>query len=67
MRSQLGTKNPTQVVPGLRQWGYLPKRQPESLNAPIHEIDAPGYQEPLKLYFEALNKAQEKNDKAEKK
>ncbi|HEV8606178.1 MAG TPA: hypothetical protein VGQ99_12470 [Tepidisphaeraceae bacterium] len=62
-----GTKTPTQVVPGLRQWGYLPKRQPESLGAPIHEIDAPGYQEPLKLYFEALNKAQEKSDKAEKK
>ena len=66
-RSADGSKTPTQVVPGLRQWGYLPKRQPESVNAPIHEIDAPGYQEPLKLYFEALNKAQEKSDKSDKK
>ena len=53
------------VVWGL--WGYLPKRQPDALSAPIREIDAPGYQEPLKLYFEVLNKAQEKNDKSDKK
>jgi hypothetical protein len=65
--SQEPSRTPTQVVPGLRQWGYLPKRQPDALNAPIHEIDAPGYQEPLKLYFEAINKAQEKQDKPEKK
>src|SRR5687767_12555890 len=65
--SQEPGKTPTQVIPGLRQWGYLPKRQPDSLNAPIHEIDAPGYQEPLKLYFEAINKAQEKQDKPDKK
>jgi hypothetical protein len=66
-RSGDGSKTLTQVVPGLRQWGYLPKRQPDALNAPIREIDAPGYQEPLKLYFEVLNKAQEKSDKSDKK
>jgi hypothetical protein len=66
-RSADGGNMPTQVVPGLRQWGYLPKRQPDGLGAPIHEIDAPGYQEPLKLYFETLSKAQEKNDKSGKK
>ena len=62
-RAADGNKTATQVVPGLRQWGYLPNRQPDALSAPIHEIDAPGYQEPLKLYFEAVNKAQEKSDK----
>ena len=59
-RAADGNKTAIQVVPGLRQWGYLPTRQPDALSAPIHEIDAPGYQEPLKLYFEAVNKAQEK-------
>jgi hypothetical protein len=63
-RSADGAKTPAQFVPGLRQWGYLPKRQPEGLNAPIREVDAPGYQEPLKLYFETLNKAQEKSEKS---
>jgi hypothetical protein len=62
-----GAKTPTQVVPGLRQWGYLPKRQPDVLNAPLREVDAPGYQEPLKLYFEAIGKAQEKSEKSDKK
>jgi len=66
-RSADGAKTPTQVVPGLRQWGYLPKRQPDGLNAPIREMDAPGYQEPLKLYFETISKAQEKSEKSGKK
>jgi len=66
-RSSDGMKTPTQVIPGVRQWGYLPKRQPEGLNAPIRDVDAPGYQEPLKLYFEALSKAQEKSEKSDKK
>jgi len=66
-RSADGTKTATQIVPGLRQWGSLPRRQPDALNAPIREVDAPGYQEPLKLYFEVLNKAQEKSDKSDKK
>jgi hypothetical protein len=66
-RSADGTRTPTQVVPGLRQWGYLPKRQPDALNAPMREIDAPGYQEPLKLYFETVSKAQEKSEKSGKK
>jgi hypothetical protein len=66
-RTADGNRAPTQVVPGLRQWGYLPKRQPDALNAPIREIDAPGYQEPLKLYFETINKAQEKSEKSDKK
>jgi hypothetical protein len=66
-RSSDGAKTPTQVISGVRQWGYLPKRQPEGLNAPIRDVDAPGYQEPLKLYFEALSKAQEKSEKSDKK
>jgi hypothetical protein len=66
-RSPDGQKTPTQFVPGLRQWGYLPKRQPEGLNAPLREVDAAGYQEPLKLYFETLSKAQEKAEKSGKK
>ena len=33
----------------------------------LRDIDAPGYQEPLKLYFETLSKAQEKSEKSGKK
>jgi hypothetical protein len=48
-----------QLLPGVRQWGALPQRQPAAISAPVHEADAPGYQEPLRLYFESLGKAQE--------
>ena len=33
----------------------------------MRDVDAPGYQEPLKLYFETLSKAQEKSEKSDKK
>jgi hypothetical protein len=44
----------------LRDWGKLRPREGDDLAAPLHEATPPGYEEPLRLYFEAIGKAQEK-------
>ncbi|MDB5355291.1 MAG: hypothetical protein JWN24_1744 [Phycisphaerales bacterium] len=44
----------------VRDWGKLRPREGDDLSAPLHEADPPGYEEPLRLYFEAIGKAQEK-------
>jgi hypothetical protein len=54
----VSTKAMGKVLPGVREWGLLPQRSGDSITAPSREADAPEYQEPLKLYFEALGKAQ---------
>ena len=42
-----------------REWSRLRPQDDADINAPMHESDPPGYEESLKLYFEALQKAQE--------
>lgn len=42
-----------------REWGRLRPQEGPDLNASMHEADPPGYEESLKLYFEALGKVQE--------
>jgi hypothetical protein len=37
-----------------RDWGKLQAREPEGMNASVHEIDPPGFEDALKVYFEAL-------------
>jgi hypothetical protein len=41
-----------------REWGRLRPQDAPDLNAAMHDADPPGYEESLKLYFEALGKAQ---------
>lgn len=41
-----------------REWGRLRPQDAPDLNAALHDADPPGYEESLKLYFEALGKAQ---------
>jgi hypothetical protein len=45
-----------EMVPGVREWGFLPPRTPDAAAAPATESDPAGYQEALRLYFDALNK-----------
>ena len=45
--------------PAAREWGRLRAAEGPELNAPLHDTDPPGYEEALRLYFEALGKAQE--------
>lgn len=42
-----------------RDWGTLHAREGDDVNAGLREPDPPGYEEPLRLYFEAIGKAQE--------
>lgn len=42
-----------------REWGRLLPRGDDSVNVTLHESDPAGYEESLKLYFEALGNAQE--------
>jgi hypothetical protein len=39
-------------------WGHLESRQTESLDYTGHDSDPTGYEEPLRIYFQALGKAQ---------
>lgn len=39
-------------------WGNLEPRQTESINFPGRDSDPVGYEEPLRLYFQAIGKAQ---------
>jgi hypothetical protein len=41
-------------------WAHLHAREGDDLTATMHEADPPGFEEPLRLYFEALGKAQQK-------
>jgi hypothetical protein len=43
----------------LRPWGPLGTQQPRDLAAPLREADPHGYQDALRVYFDALDKAQE--------
>jgi hypothetical protein len=39
-------------------WAHLQPREAESLSFPSHDSDPAGYEEPLRIYFQALEKAQ---------
>ena len=41
-----------------REWGRMRPQEGPELNASMHDADPPGYEASLKLYFEALSKAQ---------
>ena len=45
--------------PSAREWGRLRPQDAPELNSALHQSDPPGYEEALKIYFEALSKAQE--------
>ncbi len=47
-------------VPSVREWGRLLHRAPQDLNISTRDNDPPGYQESLKLYFEALGQTERK-------
>jgi len=40
------------------EWAKLQPYEPESLSFPTHDSDPAGYEEPLRIYFQALGKAQ---------
>lgn len=42
-----------------REWGRMRPQDGPDLNTSLHEADPPGFEASLKLYFEALGKAQE--------
>ncbi|HEY2586377.1 MAG TPA: hypothetical protein VGI81_11490 [Tepidisphaeraceae bacterium] len=67
MAAVLGLPAPSAPGPGsqqgsrfaaAREWGRLRPQDAPDLNAALHDADPPGYEESLKLYFEALGKAQ---------
>ena len=41
-----------------REWGRMRPQEGPELNSSMHDADPPGYEASLKLYFEALSKAQ---------
>jgi hypothetical protein len=45
--------------PAAREWGRLRAAEGPELHSPLHDTDPPGFEEALRLYFEALGKAQE--------
>lgn len=47
------------LAPAAREWGSLPQRLPDAVSGSARESDSPAFQEPLKHYFDALNKAQD--------
>jgi hypothetical protein len=47
---------PVSEMASVREWGRLRTREVEELNAPLREVDAPGYEKALQLYFESLGK-----------
>ena len=50
--------SPTQAgAPAAREWGRLQAREADGMNASVHELDPPGYEDALKVYFEALGQA----------
>lgn len=51
------------ALPSLRPWGAISPWQPQNLTAPLHETDPHGYQDALRVYFEALGKAQEQGSR----
>lgn len=48
-----------------RQWGGLHVGQADALNGPFSNPDPPGYEESLRLYFEAIEKAQQQPGKTQ--
>ena len=48
-----------------RQWGGLHVGQADALSGPFSNPDPPGYEESLRLYFEAIEKAQQQPGKAQ--
>jgi hypothetical protein len=42
-----------------REWGRLRAAEGPELHSSLHDTDPPGFEEALRLYFEALGKAQE--------
>jgi hypothetical protein len=49
-----------ELLPGLRQWGFLRTQTADSLAAPVQETEAPGYAGQLRVYFDTLSKAQQR-------
>jgi hypothetical protein len=43
---------------GSTAWVHISPGETDSLNFPTHDTDPAGYEEPLRIYFEALGKAQ---------
>lgn len=54
-----GPAQQTNKFAAAREWGRLRPQEGADVNASMHDVDPPGYEESLKLYFEALGKAQE--------
>ncbi|HEY8667721.1 MAG TPA: hypothetical protein VIL86_13730, partial [Tepidisphaeraceae bacterium] len=53
---------PTSIIgaaPGAREWGRFRERPADDLNSSLRDADPPGYEDSLKLYFDAISKAQE--------
>ena len=46
--------------PGSHDWARTHRRESDDFTATLREPDPPGYEEQLKLYFEAMNKEQDK-------
>jgi hypothetical protein len=51
LTSRLGS-----LAPGIRQWGSLRPREASDTTSGRHDVDVSGYEEPVRLYFEALGK-----------
>ena len=43
-----------------RDWNRLHPRDADDMTSTLSDPDPPGFEEPLRLYFEALGKAQDK-------
>ena len=43
--------------PGPREWGRLRQRRPDELDAAARDPDPPGFEDVLRVYFRALNRA----------
>jgi hypothetical protein len=48
-----------------RDWGRLTPRQADEAGSPMPAPDPPGYEEPLRLYFEAIGKMQQRQQQPE--
>jgi predicted nucleic acid-binding protein/tetrahydromethanopterin S-methyltransferase subunit F len=54
------TASPAEAgTPVAREWGRLREHEPNEMNASIRESDPPGYEDALKVYFQALGQSTE--------
>jgi hypothetical protein len=60
------TTAPSANVASVSEWDSLRNMGSEELSSPLAAPDPPGYEEDLRLYFQALGKAQESQSGANK-